>query len=197
MFFARSNSSQAPALEAVEHTQVVLNGTLTFPSIYRGEPSASVDAAWDQITKNVKFSVITEDDLTKIGQTVRPSTVRIDEKFGGGILAGFELGHQMHCLNMLRKHTYIDYYGPLNQDYLDNRIFYRIHLCLQSIMCTGDVGLITFDWVEGYKRSYPNFNTRHICRDSSKLYQWIEQAPHVPAAHVYRTMGTVDLPDSP
>lgn len=41
-------------------------------------------------------------------------------------------------------------------------------------MCNADVGLLTFDWVEGFDTPFPNFRTQHKCRDFEKIYQWYE-----------------------
>ncbi|KAG2353077.1 hypothetical protein BDR07DRAFT_1434846 [Suillus spraguei] len=32
-------------------------------------------------------------------------------------------------------------------------------------MCNADVTLLTWDWVQGHNIPYPNFNTRHQCRN--------------------------------
>ena len=43
-------------------------------------------------------------------------------------------------------------------------------------MCNADVGLLTFDWVEGFDTPFPNFRTQHKCRDFEKIYQWYEDS---------------------
>ena len=52
--------------------------------------------------------------------------------------------HQRHCLEMLR----------------------------QFVMCHADVGIITHRWVKDFPRPYPDFNTRHQCRNFDSAYQW-------------------------
>jgi len=42
----------APSLEAIEYQSVVFNGTETYPSIYRGDPSDEIDNAWSRVSKD-------------------------------------------------------------------------------------------------------------------------------------------------
>ncbi|PCH36658.1 hypothetical protein WOLCODRAFT_82383, partial [Wolfiporia cocos MD-104 SS10] len=188
---------------AVEYRVVTFNGSLEHPSIYRGPPNAALDAAWEEISAGAKLTRIPEGDLQELGKTDRPSIVKLDREVGGGILVDFEISHQLHCLNMLRQHTYFDYYSQFNEDYQADPDFYRIHLdhCLemmrQIMMCTGDVGTITFDWVRGHKSPYPNFNTRHMCRNWDHLLEWYHKVPHVADAQVYLTDDVIELSEGP
>lgn len=51
----------------------------------------------------------------------------------------------------------------------------------QQIMCTGDIGLVTFHWVEGHVSPWPDFNTWHQCRDYEKIMEWRdERVVHLP-----------------
>ena len=45
----------------------------------------------------------------------------------------------------------------------------------QSLVCTADTGLVTFDWVEGYVGPYPDFNTRHRCRKYENIKGWMDE----------------------
>jgi hypothetical protein len=45
-------STTAPANVAVEPMIIRFNGTLNFPSIYRGPPSPEVDAAWSMVARD-------------------------------------------------------------------------------------------------------------------------------------------------
>ena len=42
----------APALEAIEYENIVFNGTLDYPSPYRGQPNDDIDAAWNRIASS-------------------------------------------------------------------------------------------------------------------------------------------------
>jgi hypothetical protein len=49
---ANCNYVAAPANEALRYLEkpTRLNGSFTFPSIYRGDPNDEIDAAWSKIT---------------------------------------------------------------------------------------------------------------------------------------------------
>jgi len=65
-------------------------------------------------------------------------------------------------------------------------------------MCTADVGLISFDWVQGRKKPYPDFNTQHMCRNFEELINWNAQnAAHVPVDNLVRIGDETDLESLP
>lgn len=47
-----AKKTTAPAIDAVEYHNVRFNGTLTWPSEFRGTPSPELDAAWKRIAAN-------------------------------------------------------------------------------------------------------------------------------------------------
>ncbi|KAF9817925.1 hypothetical protein IEO21_03119 [Rhodonia placenta] len=49
---AKKLSVYSPAIDAVEYHNVRFNGTLTWPSEFRGTPSPELDAAWKRIAAN-------------------------------------------------------------------------------------------------------------------------------------------------
>lgn len=203
--YRREPSAFSPALEVVEYETVFFNGSLALQSEYRGPPGPYIDAAWERLIGGVLPMRIADDTLTRIGMAHRPSIVGYREEDGGGYMATIEVSHQMHCLNMLRRHTYFDYYEPIkHSNPPGDAEFYRIHLdhCIemlrQRIMCTGDVGMITFDWVKGHKKPYPNFSTMHVCRKLDNILDWsARHAVDVPVKDMARTGDVIDLAEVP
>ncbi|KAI0927033.1 hypothetical protein AcV5_007676 [Taiwanofungus camphoratus] len=199
-------STYSPAYEAVEYKTVRFNGTLDFPSPYSGPPSPAVDAAWDRITTNNSLRPIRVADrvLDKIYKSGRASNVQYHEEDGGESMGTIEVFHQLHCLNMLRKYTYPDYYPELQDLWNTRPHFIRSHLdhCVeiirQNLMCAADVGVITYDWLEGWDIPFPDFNTWHQCRNFDKILEWsIEHRVHIPKEHIRRLGHEVDLPGPP
>ena len=41
-------------------------------------------------------------------------------------------------------------------------------------MCSGDAGLMTYNWVKDNPAPYPDFDTTHQCRNFTKLLEWGE-----------------------
>ncbi|KAG0704005.1 hypothetical protein DFH29DRAFT_802565 [Suillus ampliporus] len=177
---------------------VRFNGTLDFPSIYRGPPSPEIDAAWTRIVDDVLPTRMTLEEILKAGEVDSPSKVKYPEKNGGGFMVSTESLHQLHCLNLLRKASWFEYYGPLFQDepkVVRMHLDHCIEMIRQNIMCNADVTMITWDWVEGHKHPYPNFNTRHQCRNYEKILDWASNhAVHIDASEVTRFEDTIDIP---
>ena len=122
----------------------------------------------------------------------------------------------------LRRNSHIDYYGPLDDNFKKRPEFYRVHIgrpkltakrsasglhllthsrrtdhCIelirQALMCNADVGLITYDWVEGFELPFPNLNTRHTCRDFERIYEWYDRHKVPLTQPAKRTDGVVNL----
>ncbi|KAG1810691.1 uncharacterized protein BJ212DRAFT_1378162 [Suillus subaureus] len=194
-------SIYSPANVAIEPMIARFNGTLNFPSIYRGPPSPEVDAAWNRIGRNVAPVRMTHEEMLKAGATNLRSKVRYPDKVGGGYMASLEYAHQLHCVNLLRKASWLEYYEPADISFQTTPETVRLHLdhCIemirQNIMCNADVTMITWYWVQGHTVPYPNFNTRHRCRNFEKIMDWsLEHAIHIDETEVIRSKDTVDLP---
>jgi len=207
---ARNNSltlSYSPANEAVEYYKGLraFNGTFNYSSIYRGTPSPELDAAWLRVSKGVPGTRITKEQLQMLGEQDSPSKVKYREEEGGGYLGALEVTHQLHCLNVLRKYLYLDYYGQFDPFFTETtQKNYRMHLehCIdnlrQVLMCSADVGIITYEWVRGFSIPYPNFNTKHKCRNFEKVIDWgMTHAARTPLSHLVRLDGEVDLSHGP
>ncbi|KAJ6597467.1 hypothetical protein DFH09DRAFT_972116 [Mycena vulgaris] len=186
-------STFSPGLEVVEYSTVKFNGTFRHPSIYRGTPTPELDAAWDRLTMDVQPLRLSRETLERIGKVDRPSLVRYREEDGGGYMASVEVVHQLHCLNMLRKYTYNDYYKDFDKSFTIKEDIFRTHLdhCVelirQNLMCIADTGVITYEWVDGWDLPYPDFNTAHQCRNYDKVLEWAySQSVHVPRPNVTR-----------
>ncbi|OCL09203.1 hypothetical protein AOQ84DRAFT_291711, partial [Glonium stellatum] len=168
----------APALKSVKYNTLIFNGSFYQPSIYRGNPSEELDASWDRITDNPLFP-ISAMELGKIGKSL--NSVKYPPDRGGDYAGGLEVFHQLHCLNILRKYTYAEYYFPREKIFQLAPEMVRAHLdhCIEiirtNLMCTGDVSLLTYNWVYGLQHPTPNFNTQHKCRDFESIISWSTQ----------------------
>ena len=109
----------APALEAVlPFTSIQFNGTLDYPSPFRGK-GPSVDAAWETVVNretSMAFSYISrsnsdhvattivgafglsDQEFEKLGIPLIPETTRLSPSQGGGIFGTLEVFHQLHCV---------------------------------------------------------------------------------------------------
>ncbi|KAG2148192.1 uncharacterized protein EDB93DRAFT_1145053 [Suillus bovinus] len=147
---------------------------------------------------------MTREEMLKAGttETELRSKVRYPDKIGGGYMASMEAAHQLHCVNLLRKASWYDYYQSIGDvafqnspDVIRLHFDHCIDMVRQNIMCNADVTMITWYWVEGHTVPYPNFNTRHRCRNFEKIMDWsYKHGIHIDKSEVTRFPDTVDLP---
>lgn len=68
----------------------------------------------------------------------------------------------------------------------------------QRLTCTADIGLVTAVWVDGYSEPYPDFSTRHQCRDFDKIRDWaLDQALNVSMEEMVAARGQFSLSEPP
>ncbi|CAA7266708.1 unnamed protein product [Cyclocybe aegerita] len=176
------------------------NGTFDHKSIYRGQPNPQIDEAWKRVLTEMKPTRLTKEQLDRMGIKITPSKVKFSDEDGGGYMATIETVHQLHCLNSLRKYVHHEYYEKFDPLFVDAPKIFRTHLdhCVeiirQSLMCSADVAMITYEWVKGFPLPYPDFNTKHQCRNYQKILDWAnDNAVHIPKEHVTRLPDTLDM----
>jgi hypothetical protein len=59
-------------------------------------------------------------------------------------------------------------------DIMEHHFEHCVDVLRQQLMCTADPGMVTFRWVEGISGPYPEFKTKHVCRDYEALLGWGE-----------------------
>ncbi|KAH8678362.1 hypothetical protein BX600DRAFT_507313 [Xylariales sp. PMI_506] len=82
--------------------------------------------------------------------------------------------HDLHCLNMLRKSGYPEYYPEMQTETLRGHLDHCIDALRESIMCAGDMTLIPVVWSANRNWIIPNFKTSHTCRDPNTLLTWAQ-----------------------
>ncbi|KAK2616239.1 hypothetical protein QQS21_000874 [Conoideocrella luteorostrata] len=179
----------APILDQFDMStrMVTFNGALRDnSSIWRQPPSPEVDAAWDRIsTEGYEIITVAASDVLKSGKSLdvslkAPTSWRAADS--GAYIVQVEVFHQIHCLNELRKEMNYDYYYKSPPDELHrSHKAHCLHMLLQSLMCTADVGIITHNWVHNNKipepkiRPMPDFNVVKKCADFDGLLNWTRE----------------------
>ena len=154
------------------------------PSIFRGDPSPEVDAAWARIS-NLQPIVISREDVVAAGADPNEA-VKFDESFnvGSEAYAGrIDVFHQIHCLDTLRRDVYFDHYykdmwlGGLNSSIEMHQLHvsHCIYYLLQSIMCNADVNVYTHYWTDTFTEPIADFEINHQCRDFDAILNWQEK----------------------
>ncbi|THC96955.1 hypothetical protein EYZ11_003563 [Aspergillus tanneri] len=198
-------STWSPALEIYDDTLSPqrFNGALREGNAYRGPPSQDIDDAWDKILYHGGALVrISRAQLLKINAS--EYAAEYTQEMGGGYIAGIEVFHQLHCVNMLRKATYMDYYLPRMDEWKDQQTLrYHLDHCLdmlrQKLMCDPDLGMVTYVWAKGWKQPFPDFSTMHKCRDYTKVLEWArENYVHgINVADIERAPGALERDTRP
>lgn len=112
-----------------------------------------------------------------------------------GYRVGMEAFHHLHCLNLLRRVTYREYYEPLGGEFgkgpdalkghtggshqqvseasvPDRFPDHCIEVLRQNIQCNADIGLFTFYMVPEDPLAWPQLNSKHVCRNFDRVREW-------------------------
>lgn len=108
------------------------------------------------------------------------SPVLLDRDHGTGqYLASLDVFHQLHCVDLLRKSIHREYYDKHEGSFagapeavVQGHLEHCVETLRQTLMCHGDISLLTYNWVEGREMPYPNFNTVHTCKKWDTLIDW-------------------------
>ncbi len=162
-----------------------VNGTLfpaEDPSIARQLPNDEADRLWGEweITRIVP---VTREQIARMGKD--PATVvRLDDDvwhLGDDAYAAiFDVYHQLHCLNGLRRRAYGDYYhkGPARAEKagLDEiHLNHCVDILMQALQCSGNVNLMTMHYVETQPYPVPDMSVNRQCIDFDRLTDWRRQ----------------------
>ncbi|KAJ5394014.1 uncharacterized protein N7487_011655 [Penicillium crustosum] len=190
-YCAALTSSYSPLLEStagvIEYETVMFHGALEYENVYKGSPNKALDDAWSYI-KHMGSTQVDAEVLPRINKS--DIAVKFPAEYGGKYMSGIEVFHQLHCLDLVRKYTYREYYDLSEnrpEEFTDSEPTLRKHVdhCIdmlrQYLMCAGDVGIVTMNWVEKFG-IYPDFSTQHKCRKFDKIVEWADEhaAPSLP-----------------
>jgi len=155
-----------------EKSIVQFLGEFGAPSPWRGRPTPEIDLAWEKLDPVIATSV-TKEEVEDLGK-LRNSSVQFPD---GGYLASIAAFHQVHCLNVLRKYSYLDYYVVTEPDFftsstLRTHVDHCIEMLRQVLMCNADLHVIVYDWVAEVDYPWADFGTNYQCRDYQKVYDW-------------------------
>jgi len=218
-----SDNLVAPILDEVDLTPQpkVLNGAFhDNTTIFMQDPSPEVDAAWVMFSEDIFLTSWTS--VRDSGRSLSKSIHFEPDTAGnpGKYIATYDVFHQIHCLNWLRKSVNWEYYygdEKPTETYLMHQK-HCIHMLLQSLMCNADVDVVTFEWMEGHderveglvkgkkdggvgiqKRGNPqdaipaaNFNVHKMCRNFSALLEWAKKNKEVDPVQTRRKLKVPD-----
>lgn len=160
-----------------------INGTL-FPnkdggSVSRQMPNNASDDIWTEWELSRAFP-ITAEEIRRMGKDPLTAAKLEDDVWGLGddaYVGIFDVYHQLHCLNTLRKIAYPDYYdNPTHFDPKSKMHAIHVNHCvdilMQAIQCSGNVNFITMHWVETQTYPFPDMSINRQCVEFDGMTQW-------------------------
>lgn len=148
----------------MQYRKSTFDGRLNIKTPYTGKPTLEGDAAWSRLFTNYNLR-FTADELQNLNRTA------LELRNGGGYYGQLSAYHHLHCLKVLRLILWHDEYNisiPVLRPHADH----CINDIRQSLMCLPDLSVVTFDWVPGTRKPYPNFYTDQTCVDWDLLDGW-------------------------
>ncbi|EWG41476.1 hypothetical protein FVEG_03588 [Fusarium verticillioides 7600] len=140
-------------------------------SVYVGKPSSDLDEAWKKMLKNSNIR-ITEDEMSHIPGR-KEQAIELQD---GGYFATLNVYHNLHCIKRLHHYMYPDHYFLNITEEQKRANEYHNHHCLdmlrQSIMCQGDMQLLTMKWRQDGRIPTANFTSPHRCVNWDRLESW-------------------------
>ncbi|KAF9014373.1 hypothetical protein BDZ89DRAFT_962939 [Hymenopellis radicata] len=156
--------SLAPAQDAVEYQLK----TFRYDPVFSAPPSDSLDKAWSDLYQ-FGISRITREDALLLPNKTSP--IPGDE---GYYIAELEVFHGLHCLNMIRKTLYSEYYTDmrLGIDGNDDHISHCVDSLRQTLMCSSDISTIVWQWHEKENRNLAHADVARTCRNFEAIQKW-------------------------
>ncbi|CAI6092891.1 unnamed protein product [Clonostachys chloroleuca] len=162
---ASHTTSWSPLLRdtSITYRTHTFDGSFMDENIYRQQGSPEVDAAWEALGVDSRAGIISRED---------------------GLASGLD-----SSFNLLRKSLYFNYdhYKVLGQHAFKNEEpILRRHVthCLDTIrqvlMCNVDTAVLGQVWANpNNPKAFPDFNTKHVCKNYESVRKWAEsiQAP--------------------
>ncbi|KAK1238446.1 hypothetical protein MKX07_006592 [Trichoderma sp. CBMAI-0711] len=176
LHLVRQVSAWSPADTSVQYKQVRYNITSKGNPFVGAGPE--VDRVWREISYDMGDQWIPKSDISKLDMPETSLKVNHPTTGEEGYRVGMEVFHHLHCLNLLRRVTYKEYYEPLGGEFSHGPEVLQAHTdhCIEvlrlNIQCNADIGLFTFYMIPDDPLAWPQLNSKHVCRDFEGVRQW-------------------------
>ncbi|KAI0891002.1 hypothetical protein F4806DRAFT_484289 [Annulohypoxylon nitens] len=129
-----------------------------------------VDAAWKKLLWGRYFSI----SETEAKQLWGNEYQEYWDHHRSGYTAGFDMFHQLHCLNQIRQALHRDVYPetPLHGPEHTNHCLDQLR---QSIMCWGSTAVVPLKYFEGYGSEYVKTDSLHTCRKFDPIRNFVSE----------------------
>ncbi|KAI5855374.1 hypothetical protein BZA05DRAFT_334278, partial [Tricharina praecox] len=186
----------APLWDQVEYKNLRFSSGPWVKTPYKGAPTPAIDEAWNAIVP-LYLIRIPAAAIPHLNKSATAATFPGSSDYLGTV----DAFHQLHCVNLVRKYTYADYYKDIDIAWRDPPDMLRTHVdhCIdvlrQKIMCDADVSVITYSWVEGREHVLPDFSNTHRCRNFDKVRDWVlENKMDMGSREITKSKEAVSVP---
>ncbi|KAH0499832.1 hypothetical protein TgHK011_006998 [Trichoderma gracile] len=166
-----------------------VNSHNTPPSIFRQEPSKDVDAAWEYLHRNGRVFLITAEEVERLGKNPKAAVIAPEAWHNGEekYIAITQSSHDLHCLNMIRRGMFKDYYFNGTMSWaLEQHLMHCLHSLLQSLQCRYSTDIYLSAWVEGQDFAVVDFNISRQCLSyDAYMNEWRPETEH-PEGEFYK-----------
>ncbi|PWY79171.1 hypothetical protein BO70DRAFT_429978 [Aspergillus heteromorphus CBS 117.55] len=195
----KQTSAYSPILDEFDIPLKLVQSKLDFfdnSSIFSQLPSPEVDEAWEKIAP-AKRVYLTTEQVIKLGKdpalTVRANN-HPDRHIG--VLNGM---HELHCLNEIRRNLHRDYYWPdgIRSPTHWIHLYHCVDAIKQALTCSGNVDVVTFNWMEMVQEPFFDFSVNRVCRDFDRILEWQTENLGPLETDAWKVGGEVEIPAPP
>ncbi|KAK1622337.1 hypothetical protein BDP81DRAFT_360924 [Colletotrichum phormii] len=177
---ARKLNVLSPVQDALEFEDVQFDNGFWKSSPYKGRPTPELEARWKDLWYYGSFD-LSDEYLPALNKT--PHGVGGDSwarTKPGYLLAGLEVFHNLHCLNLVRQFVH-----RTDFDYSDDPAFHggedlvlaHVDHCIEALrirlQCSADV--TPFLHTNGSRGIQPDFNSQHRCPKYDRIVDWAKE----------------------
>ncbi|KAE9395136.1 hypothetical protein BT96DRAFT_862126 [Gymnopus androsaceus JB14] len=153
----------SPAQSALRYQSLRFNGSFgTHLTEYQVEPSEALDEKWHDLFR-YGISRIPASEAEKLLHKTVP--IPGDEEH---YIVSLDVFHQLHCLNVIRKQLYPDYYTPEPTVHVDH----CVDMLRQALSCNVDITPIPWKWSRSEQATLPVMDGTHQCVDFENIQKW-------------------------
>ncbi|KAL2876557.1 hypothetical protein SGCOL_008133, partial [Colletotrichum sp. CLE4] len=145
-----------------------VRGPAMFKEASTSGPSPELDAAWDRLVDERHFMLVPDEDFPKSEFRTR-EPLRASTSTQNGTLAVFEYVHALHCVHLMWKQTYPDYYKEDHMKMEKNPNWQHAHInhCAdflkQYILCNANFASNTYSFTETRGGADVDIVSSHTC----------------------------------
>ncbi|KAI3540125.1 hypothetical protein CABS01_14185 [Colletotrichum abscissum] len=145
-----------------------IRGSTMFKEADTSGPSPELDAAWDKLIDERHFMLIPDEDFPKSEFRTR-EPLRASTSAQNGTLAVFEYVHALHCVHLMWKQTYPEYYKEDHMKMKNDPKWQHAHInhCAdflkQYILCNANLAFNTYSFNETRGGADVDIVSSHTC----------------------------------